>query len=129
MMILGAQVSARTPGLLRCWRIRQPSPALLRLHPHAGLFSSGWLAPISTGPAAVGPNDFCSSSSPELSRLRRPAQGNRGGFLVSAPPRSGCDRPLRTLPDAAAPYTETPAEIRPSGPRGSPPVSSHTETT
>ena len=42
---------------------------------------------------------------------------------------SACDSPLRTLPDAAASYTETPAEIRPSGPRESPPVSSHTETT
>src|SRR3954462_4160021 len=44
-------------------------------------------------------------------------------------PALDADPQLRTLPDAAAPYTETPTKIRPSGPRGSPPVSSHTETT
>src|SRR3954451_8553986 len=31
-----------------------------------------------------------------------------------------CDSPLRILSDAANPYTETPAEIRPSVPRGNP---------
>src|SRR4051812_3096642 len=41
---------------------------------------------------------------------------------------SACDSPLRTLPDAATPYAETPTEISPSGPRGSPPVSYHTGT-